>query len=346
MLAAVKAARHSITFETFAFVGAPITTEFSLALAAKAKAGVPVKMILDQVGSKHAGDHNISLMQEAGVDLHFYHPVNFLRPWYSNNRDHRKILVVDGKVAFTGGAGFAHVWIGNAQSEKNWRDTQYEIKGPAVARFQEAFNENWKELAGEELQGPSYFPRLSRVGNVPLQVVYDGPDDRSHPIAHGVLAAINGARESLLLQQAYFVPTRNFREALLRAAARGVKVEIMVPNHLVDSKPTRWASQNHWKELLNAGVHLYQYETTMMHSKLLVADGKVSIIGSGNFDDRTFFINEEMNLHLDSVAFAKEQTVMFRRDLKAARQITLENLKEVLEPGSKRFVARFFESQL
>ena len=346
MLSAVKGASRSITLETFAFVEAPITAEFSRALAERAKAGVPVKVILDKVGSAKAGKGNIALMRAAGVELHFYHPLHILRPRYSNNRTHRKILVVDGEVAFTGGAGFAHAWTGDAEELPNWRDTQYEIRGPVVAGFQEAFADNWRELTGEKLGGTSYFPSLKRRGEIPMQVVYDGPKDRSQPLAHGVLAVVNGARESLILQQSYFIPNRNFRAALLRAAARGVRVEVLMPNHYVDSKPTRWASQNHWEELLKGGIRLYQYEATMMHSKLLVADGQLSVVGSGNFDDRSFFINDEVNLHVRSREFAREQEVMFRDDLKRSREITLANYKRVLEPAYQRFFARFLESQL
>ena len=346
MLAAVKSAKRSITFETFAFVDAPVTREFSKALAERAREGVPVKMILDDVGSAKAGKDNIRLMREAGVELHFFHPVNILRPQISNNRTHRKILVVDGRVAYTGGAGFALAWSGNAHSQKYWRDTQYEVRGPAVAGFQEAFRENWFELTEETIGGASYFPKLAGVGKTPVQVVFDSPWDSSHPIAHGVLAAINGARESLLLQQSYFVPNRDFRKALLEASARGVKVEVMVPNHLVDSKPTRYASQNYWAGLLRGGIRLYQYETTMMHAKLLVADARLSIVGSGNLDDRSFFINDEINLNVISEEFAREQTEMFRKDLRSSQEITLANLGKILEPGYKRFFAWFIESQL
>lgn len=346
MLAAVKSARKSITFETFAFVDAPVTRRFSRALAEKAKAGIPVKMILDDVGSAKAGEGNVRLMREAGVELHFFHPINILRPQISNNRTHRKILVVDGKLAYTGGAGFAFAWSGDAHNEKHWRDTQYEIKGPAVSSFQKAFRENWFELTGENLKGTSYFPRLKPAGSMPVQVVHDSPWDKEHPIAHSVLAAINGSRKSLLLQQSYFVPNREFREALLKAASRGVKIEVMVPNHLVDSKPTRYASQNHWAGLLKGGIRIFQYETTMMHSKLLVADDRISIVGSGNLDDRSFFINDEINLHVDSKSFAREQTRMFRKDLSKCREITSLTLSKVLEPGYKRFFARFIESHL
>jgi cardiolipin synthase A/B len=346
MLKAVKNAKHTITFETFAFVDAPVTREFSDALAAKARQGVSVHMILDKVGSRKAGKDNIKLLRESGVALHFFHPVNYFFPQRSNNRTHRKILVIDGQTAFTGGAGFAHAWSGNAHSPKHWRDTQYEIRGPAVALFQKSFNENWQELTGTQLQGPSYFPSPAYPGTDRVQVLSDGPFDDTQSIAHSFLAAINGARESLLMEQSYFVPNSDFRQALLRAAARGVKIEVLVPNHLVDSKPTRYASQNHWSSFLKSGIRIYQYEPTMMHCKLLVADGRLSIVGSANLDNRSFFINDEINLHVDSPAFARDQTLMFRRDLREAREITLQNLPDVLAPAYKRFFARFIEMQL
>jgi cardiolipin synthase len=346
MLAAIQGARKTITFETFAFVNAPVTLEFSTALAERARAGVEVKMILDHVGSGGAGDRNIKLMRDAGVEVKFFHPINPLFPRKSNNRTHRKILVVDGKVAFTGGAGIAHAWTGNAEDRKHWRDTQYELRGPAVAFFQVAFCENWKELAGEELQGTSYFPKLFSRGNLRVQVVADDPWDDSAPIAEGFVAAINGARKSLVLQQSYFVPNRIFRDLLLKAAKRGVQVEVMVPDEGIDSRTTRQASQNHWKELLKGGVRIFQYEKTMMHGKLLVADERFSIVGSANLDDRSFFINDEINVHVDSTSFAREQLAMYRKDRKVCREITLANLNSVLEPWHTRFFARFIESQL
>ena len=346
MKEAVKSARRSITLETFAFVNSPVARSFSLALADRARAGVAVKVILDRVGSTKAGVKNLDLMREAGVDVRFFHPVNFLRPRYSNNRTHRKILVVDGRVAFTGGAGFAHAWRGNASRRGEWRDTQYEIRGPAVRAFQEAFRENWQELSGEEIRGASYFPRLVPVGERRVQVVADDPWREGTAVASGFVAAINGARRSLVLQQSYFIPNRGFRNLLIKAAERGVKVEVMVPDEGIDSRATRQASQNHWGELLRAGIRIYQYERSMMHGKLLVADGHFSIVGSANLDDRSFFINDEINLHVDSPAFAREQLAMFRRDCKQCREITLTNLKSVLEPGYKRFFMRFVESQL
>lgn len=346
MLREVQSARKSITLETFAFVEAPVTRSFSRALAERARAGVAVKLILDAVGSAKAGEENLRLMRKAGVDLRFYHPLNLLRPKDSNNRTHRKILVVDGRVAFTGGAGFAHAWRGNAGSRGEWRDTQYEIRGPAVRFVQEAFCENWFEVTGESLRGDPYFPSLAPVGAKTVQVVADDPWDHEAPIAQGYIAAINGARRSLVLQQSYFVPNRTMRELLLRAAARGVRVEVIVPDEGIDSKPTRQASQNHWKELLEAGVRIYQYERSMMHGKLLVADERLAIVGSANFDDRSFFINDEINLHVDSVDFSREQLEMFAHDRALCREITLDNLSAVLEPWYKRFFAGLIASQL
>lgn len=346
MLKAVRGAKKSITFETFAFIESPVTRKFSEALAEKAREGVAVHVILDGVGSRDVGEFNIGLMRNAGAEVEIYHPLHNILPNALSNRTHRKILVVDGKVGFTGGAGFAHAWTGNAQSPSFWRDTQYEVRGPAVGQLQEAFCENWSEMTGKELRGREYFPKLSRRGNLRAQFVFDSPKDRKHPLAHSVLMAINSSRESLVMAQSYFVPTKPFREALLKAAARGVKIKILVPNKGIDSKPSRYASQNHWVELLRGGLRIYQYEATMMHGKLLVADGRLSIIGSGNLDDRSFFINDEVNLHVDSVAFAKEQTRMFRDDLKKSREITMVNLPEVLEASYKRFFARLIENQL
>ena len=346
MLEAVRNAKKSITFETFAFVEGPVTREFTEALAEKAHQGIDVKVILDGVGSKKVGEYNVALMKYRGVDVEIYHPLHQIAPNTLSNRTHRKILVVDGKVGFTGGAGHAHAWTGNAHHPLHWRDTQYEIRGPAVSQLQAAFCENWEELTGEQLRGPDYFPKLKSEGNLRAQFVYDSPRDKSHPLAHTVLMAINASRESLIMEQSYFVPNKGLRKALLRAAARGVKVEILVPNEDIDSKASRYASQNYWAELLKGGIRIYQYEKTMMHGKLLVADGRLSIVGSGNLDDRSFFINDEVNLHVDSASFAKEQTRMFREDLKGAREITTENLSEVLEAPYKRFFGWMIEEHL
>ncbi|MGJ8697895.1 MAG: phospholipase D-like domain-containing protein [Verrucomicrobiaceae bacterium] len=346
MLEAIRSAEKTITFETFAYVPGFVANDFTTALANKAKDGVNVHLILDAIGSAKLGSEHLTPLRQCGVQVHLYHPYHVLNPWRSNFRTHRKILVVDGHTAFTGGAGFADSWLGHAQSPKHWRDTQYRIEGPAVAQLQHTFNDNWKKLTGQTLTGSHYFPPLTKKGPYRAQFVPDSPRDPSHPLAHSVLIAINAAQKSLALQQSYFIPNPTFRRALVAAANRGVRIDIIVPGKLIDSRPSRYASQNHWAELLRAGIRLHQYETSMMHGKLLVADSRFTIVGSGNLDDRSFFINDEVNLHVDSPAFAREQLKMFRHDLSRCTQITLQNLPSHLEPALKRFASGLLAPQL
>ncbi|MGK0188960.1 MAG: cardiolipin synthase [Verrucomicrobiales bacterium] len=346
MLQAIEEARTSITFETFAYVDGPMTRKFTRALVNKAQEGIPVLMNLDQIGSRNIGKDNEALLRSSRVQFHIYHPINPFRLLRLNNRTHRKILVVDGKRAFTGGAGFAYAWEGNAHSPEHWRDTQYEITGPAVAQLQRAFAENWKELTGQALTGPIYYPSLFTSGKHVAQFVYDSPQTPSNPMAHAFLCAINSSRDSLILEQSYFVPNNTFKQALIAAARRGVKIAILMPSDKTDSPLCGYASQNSWKDLLKAGVRLYQYTPTMMHGKLLIADARLSIVGSGNLDDRSFYINDEVNLHVLSPSFAREQKAMFLRDLEQAREITIENLSEALDPLPLRLLSRLVAPQL
>ncbi len=340
MLTAIRNAKRSITFETFAYVNAPITTQFTEALAQKAHEGVEVRIILDAVGSKKLKPAHLSTLKKAGAQVYLYRPFKAWRLLHSNNRTHRKILIIDGKTAFTGGAGFAHSWL------TDWRDTQYRIQGPAVAQLQESFSENWLELSGETLKDSLYFPPLSPVGSHRAAFVSDTISNRENPLAHGVLEAIRSSRKSLLLEQSYFVPNATFRKALLDAAQRGVKIEIIVPGADIDSRATRYASQNHWRQYLESGIQLYQYEAGMLHGKLLISDGLLSIVGSGNLDDRSFFLNDEVNLHVHSRAFASDQERMFRQDLRKSRRITTANLSQLLAPWLSRTLAGFISAQL
>lgn len=339
MLQAIRDAKETITFETFAYVPGYVATDFTNALALKAQSGVKVHMILDAVGSDHLGKEHLDPLRASGVEIHFYQPYLTLNTKAMNNRTHRKILITDGRTAFTGGAGFADSWRGDARDENEWRDTQFLIEGPAVTQLQRCFLENWKKVSRTPLTGPGYFPPLSRKGSLRAHFVTDSPENHAHPIAHSMLAAINGAEKSLLLEQPYFIPDRTFRDAFARAVARGVEVKIIMASEKIDSKPCRHASQNYWAMLLSAGVKLYQFEPSMMHAKLLVADSRFSIIGSGNLDDRTFFLNDEVNLHVDSASFAREQTAIFEKDLKRSREITLDTLPQFLAPWPMRFGA-------
>lgn len=346
MLTAVKGAHTSISFETFAFVDAPVTRNLVKALAQKAQNGLQVKIIIDAVGSRHLGPANTLLLRQSGVDFQLYRPINPLRPKWSNNRTHRKLLIIDGRQAFTGGAGHAHSWTGNAQSPKHWRDTMYQIDGPIVRKIQKSFEENWTELTGQTLSPSAFYPPLTKKGALKVQVVSDSPRDQNHPIAHSYLNVINQSQSSLFLAQSYFIPTKALRQALIRAAQRGVAVSIIVPGEHIDSKATRYASQNSWLELLQAGIRLFRYRPTLMHGKLLVADRHLSIIGSANLDPRSLFINDETNLHIDSRAFAHSQILLFQKDLKNSTEVTLSNHSQIIGPAIKRAFYGLVQSQL
>ena len=188
MLQAIHSAEKSITFETFAYVPGTIANDFTVALCERAKAGVQVHLIIDAIGSAKLGKSHLNPMRACGVQVHLYHPISSLK-W--NRRTHRKILITDGKTAFTGGAGFADSWKGDARNAHEWRDTMYQIQGPAVAQLQTTFNENWNRLTGEKLSGPSYFPPLKSSGPLKASFIPDSPSDQRNPIAHGVLHAIN-----------------------------------------------------------------------------------------------------------------------------------------------------------
>lgn len=346
MIAAMGKARKSITLETFAFVDSGVTREISALLAKKAQEGVAVHLILDSVGSRNMGEGNFTLMKNAGVQIELFRPFNYFIILHSNCRTHRKILITDGKTAFTGGSGFAHAWMGNAKSPEHWRDTHFGLTGPAVATMQRTFTLNWWELTGKMLSGPDYFPPLKKTGTHLAQLPAAGFDSHDHNLANSYLAAINAAQESLFLQQAYFIPNRQIRTALAKAKRRGVEVTIMVPGPLIDSKLSLYASQNYWRELLHAGARLFQYEPTMMHAKVLVADRKLSLVGSANIDPRSFNINDENNLHVISESFANEQIKIIENNLHVCQEITLENLNTHLAPLPFRWAGKIIEGQL
>lgn len=346
MLAALRHAQRSITLETFAYIDSPIATTFTDLLATKARSGVKVRLILDQLGSKHLSEPHLTALRNSGAEVHLYHPFTIFRPWRTNNRTHRKILIVDGKIAFTGGAGIAHDWA--RTSPPPWRDTMYRFTGPAVGQLQRSFAENWQEVSHTPLTGPAFFPQTqTQDGPYRAAIVSDSPwTNRKNPLGTHFYRAITDAKRTLLLQQAYFVPSVRYRRALLAAAARGVKITVIVPSSNIDSQITRWSSQLHWQSYLDAGIELYEYRPSMLHARLLIADGEHVITGSGNLDDRAFFINDEANLHVLSKAFAREQTLLFRRDQERATRITADKLPSLLPPLHKRLAGRIMTLQL
>ncbi len=346
MRAAVNNAKKTITFETFAMVSGTESYYFCEALAKKARQGVKVHVVLDGVGSRKLGKVCTDLLVKNGVQLKWYRKFNPLRLYHINNRDHRKLLVVDGKVGFIGGAGYANSWMGNASNLSEWRDTMYQVNGKAVADMQHTFADNWKELTRETLSGNEYYPPLSNAGNQAVQITMGAPRERGDTLGASYLLSIDAAQKSILIEHAYFAPNKELREAIKRACARGVKVKVIVPGDPIDSKILREASKIYWPELMAAGVEYYEYQTSMMHAKLMVIDDYLTIAGSGNFDDRTYFINDEANIHILSKKVAADQRKMFLSDLKQCKKMAPRDARVKLKSLPTRIGAYLVMPQL
>ena len=324
MLEAIRGAKRTITFETYIYYSGTIGAQFSRALAERAKAGVKVHVIFDAVGAGKIDDKFEEEMKAAGVEVAKYNPLRWYTLAQMNNRTHRKLLVVDGRVGFTGGVGIADEWDGDAQDPKHWRDTHFRIEGPVVAQLQAAFMENWIEITGRVLHGEAYFPPLAPAGSHTAQFFVSSPGGGGESMQLMYLLSIAAAAKRLLISASYFVPDDVEVRALADAARRGVRVQIILPGAQIDSEIVRSASRASWGELLRAGVEIYEYQPTMYHCKVMIVDGLWVSVGSTNFDSRSFSVNDEANLNILDPDFAREQERIFAEDLKRARRITLE----------------------
>src|SRR2546423_3616436 len=344
MLVAIHSAKRSINFETYTFWNDEIGREFVEALSDAARRGVHVNAILDAQGTKRLGRENFNKLQSAGVNLVKYHRSFFPDPRRYNNRTHRKLLVVDGKIAFIGGAGIAETWAGNADSTKHWRDNHYKITGPVVAQLQASFMSNWLKTRGTVLHGPDYFPPLESSGSLLAQAIRSGAHYENLDLMY--LLAIASAKRNLRIENAYFLPDDLTRKELVEAAKRGSKIEILVPGKKIDQKLVRAASRRHWPELLKAGIKIYKYEPTMVHVKLLIVDDKFVSVGSGNFDNRSIRLNDEANLDVLDSDFAAQQTRLFEIDKGRSHQVTPEEVGGFHVANPLDHVAGLFSPQL
>ena len=323
MLQAIRSAEKSITFETYIYWSGDIGLEFATALADRAKAGVKVHVLLDWIGSGKIDDDYLQEMEKAGVEVRKFH-----KPaWYNlaklNNRTHRKLLVVDGKIGFTGGVGIAPQWTGNAEDADHWRDSHYRLEGPAVAQMQAVFMDNWLKETGQVLHGEVYFPLLKPVGKSDAQVFSSSPSGGSESMQLMYLMSITAAGQSIDLSSAYFVPDELTTRALTGALERGVRLRIVMPGKIIDAETVRAASRGGWGPLLQAGAELYEYQPTMYHCKVMIVDRLLVSVGSTNFDNRSFALNDEANLNVFDSVFATTQTDVFEADLKRSRRVTL-----------------------
>lgn len=336
MMAAVAAAKDSINLETYLFEQDPLGLKFADMLIAKQRAGVQVSIIYDAVGTLGTPEAFFTRMQDAGIRLLPFHPVSPIHKfgrWRLNNRDHRKILVVDGKVAFAGGVNITAAYSrgslfrskAKGRTALGWRDTHLQIEGPAVAALQWLFIDNWVSQKEGDLPGRDYFPQLSQAGDKVVRVIASQPGG-DHEIYKAYFVAIQGATKSIHITAAYFVPDVQILKALLEAAHRGVDVKLILPA-ITDGVLVAYASHSFYKQMLEAGIKIYQLKASVLHAKTAVIDGTWSTVGSTNMDTRSFLHNKEINVVVMGDEFGREMESAFHEDLNDSNEIQLETWK-------------------
>ncbi|WP_127142527.1 phospholipase D-like domain-containing protein [Pelagibacterium montanilacus] len=322
MLEEIESAQASINFETYVYWSGEIAERFAEALANRAQQGVEVRVLLDWQGSVPMEPGLVDAMTSAGVKVERFRPLQ----WYTvdriNNRTHRKILMVDGEVAFTGGVGIADEWRGDASGPAEWRDTHYRITGPIVAQFQGAFQDNWIETSGELLEGEQFFPPLEQAGDVPAQLLNSSVGERN--LTHlMVMTALSAAQDVIRIGTPYFVPDEIAIGQLLDARERGAEVFVLMPGEHMNKELVQSASRHSWGRLLEAGVRLFEFDPTMYHAKVIIVDEAWVSVGSANFDERSFRLNDEANLNVFDPRFAAGQIALFDEDVSRAREVSL-----------------------
>jgi cardiolipin synthase A/B len=346
MLDTIDRAEASITIEAYIYWAGQIGHRFAEALAAKARAGIKVKILLDAVGSSNIGEEILETLESGPCQLAWYNPIR----WYSlgrfNHRTHRKSLVVDGRVAFTGGAGIADHWVGRAQDQHHWRDMQVRIEGPAVAPLQTGFAQNWLQTTGELISGLLYYPPLPAVGSLAAQTIMSSPEIGTSTVRTMYYLSIICARRSIFIANPYFIPDEAAIDALVEAKRRGVNVRVMVSGIRNDNWLARQNSVRLYGSLLEAGIEILEYNQTMLHHKTMVVDGVWSTIGTTNFDNRSFAHNEENNVCVSDRGFADSLEEIFAADRARCDKVELRRWRRRgLVQRSGEVLAAFLQDQ-
>jgi cardiolipin synthase len=335
-LAAIDAARTSVTYSQYFWADGEIGRQFTKALADRCRAGVAVHLLLDAVGSLTMPGDDRRHLEEAGCQVVLYRPLTSLFAGRFNYRNHRRILVVDGIVGFTGGAGVSDKWIGDGRQAGHWRDTTIEIRGPAVPYLQAAFVQTWTEATGVVLVGASYFPGPTATGTIDVQVLTSAPEEHDTAIHGVILLAMESARRSILITNPYFVPDAQMTEALVRAVDRRVRVVVLAPGS-IDHNLVRMVSRHAYGRLLAAGVEIYEYRPALLHAKTMVIDDVWATVGTTNFDARSFRLNREINVACYSRDVAARLSAIFADDMAYARRVTVDEWR------SRPFLQRLLE---
>jgi cardiolipin synthase len=332
MLRDIRSAKSSVTFAQYLYEDGPIANEMAEAFADRCRAGVPALILLDSHGASGTPSELIDLMKDAGCQVEWFRRIEaegIIFPWKLlryNYRSHRRVLVIDGRIGFTGGYGISKDWMGDGRTPHHWRDTNARVEGPVVMFLQAAFAESWLEATGTAIGGDPYFPRLEARGDVPAQIVKSSPTGGSFQNYMLFLLSINSAKRSILITNPYFIPDDVMIQALVKAAARGVNVTLLLPGK-IDSQITYHSSRRHYGPLLEGGVKIFEYQAALLHAKTMVVDDVWATVGSTNFDNRSFALNQEVNLTVYNTAIARRLEEIFQSDLKYARPISLQEWK-------------------
>lgn len=326
MLDGIRGAKESVNLLTYVYWRGEIAQTFARELAAAAQRGVKVRLLIDAFGGRSMDPHWIEEMKRAGVQVVWFRPLSWDHLRSLNNRTHRKVMVVDGRVAFTGGVGIAQEWTGNAQDADHWRDDHFRIQGPAVRHLQGSFAENWRQASGEVLAGAALFPPLPPAGSAYVIPLSTEPSESYSGIALTYWMLFRSASKQLHVATPYYVPDPDMGLGLTEAARRGVAVTLLIPGPYQDAAVVRYASRAYYRGLLEAGVRIFEYQPTLMHTKAVTVDGTWALVGSPNFDSRSFELNYENALVLydSNVVHALDAT--FAHDLTRSREITLADV--------------------
>ncbi len=324
ILEVIRSATRSVNIECYIIQPGRIADQFIEALSDRAQKGVNVTIVVDALGSFNLWGRPAKRLRDAGCRIQSYQRLR----WYSlariNNRTHRELFVIDGRIAFAGGAGVADWWAFPKKRRPPWRDTMAKFEGPIVAALQGVAAENWLECCGEVLTGPEYFPPLDPAGDTTAFVIRSSPSDRATASRVIFQLLMEGADRTLHITTPYFLPDRSLRRALRAIAQRGVEVSVIVPGRHTDQRWVRMASRRMWGELLREGVKIYEYRKTMTHAKVMIIDGLWAVLGTTNIDNRSFEHNDEVNVGLCDRTVAERLLRDFQQDLADSQEVTFE----------------------
>lgn len=325
----IAAARETVHIESFIWYDGKLARQLAALLAKKAKEGVEVRVLVDASGGRQLKGDVAEMLEGAGVEIAHFHPIRFSNLARLNNRDHRKLMIVDGRVGYIGGFCIADEWTGNAEHKKSYRDTGLRITGPVVNRLQAAFAENWIEETGEVPAGDKYFPKITPTGTTSAHLAYTSPDNNVSAVSLLYYMAIKAAKREILIQNPYMLPDEQGIELLADAVARGVDVKVMMPSDdATDSPLVQHASHHHFGTLLKRGVKIYEYQKTLLHQKVIVVDGLWSCVGSTNFDERSFQLNDEVSIGVIDPVVAAQLRAAFFNDLRSTNERKFDEWKD------------------